>query len=170
MQRRARIKAVANLSSTRRGLTKTKSDKQSDPSNLSHETDTLTQVCSAPENVNIDNKTQSSETSQIDITLAGSSPKHINVANYKAEQIPESTTLHHQIPSKEECTTFKAPLQLPRLENDGPSPSHPLAGKMRRFKVAPRLNSRSFHKPQVSYFVAASLDLNSVFFRFIGNR
>lgn len=159
MQRRARIKAVANLSSSRRSSTKAKSEIHTDTSNVANKPETLSQVCS--EDVQADKEISPSatahKTSEVEVAVANNAPKHENVAEpNKAEQISDNTTLHHQISTKEECTTFKAPLQLPRLENDSSLPPHSLPLKMRRFKVAPRLSSRCFQKPQVSFAISCS--------------
>jgi hypothetical protein len=153
MQRRARIKAVANLSSTRRAATKTKTESRSDPIASSQEPDTLAQIGSTSEDVDLDKTVPLPNPAlQNSPRKAADATRNYKVeieATPKAEQISTNASLPHQVLSKQECNAFKAPLQMPRIENDANLPSHQLPGKIRRFKIAPRLNCRSFHRPKV---------------------
>lgn len=158
MQRRARIKAVANLSASRRTGNKSSSE-------ISKKTEV--------ENDEVEKKEIKEQKKLADSSLPGSSsPRksspsdHLqnNCTNSKSneEKIPETISAQansdkdQKYPKHEQLTvvqsdtaTFKAPLQLPRNESDAPGSSQPVVNK-RRFKIAPCLNaSRNVHKIQV---------------------
>lgn len=153
MMRRSRIKPVANLSTSRRGVNKPTADVQ----NASKEKEIESQEIA----IDLPQKQETSE-------VSGSSPtpdvkpssEVINFTeNPKSSEIVEKLNeKSHERDSAEpenkdgkmrfyfmpqcscpdESGTFKTPLQMPRTETESSGSSSP-GNKFRRFKVAPRL-------------------------------
>ncbi|CRK91144.1 CLUMA_CG004830, isoform A [Clunio marinus] len=154
MQRRARIKAVANLSSTRRATNKNSGSK---------ETESQINESEKERNCKTSNKDEEpftklpfkAENSEVDSNEAA-----INIIEKKVEAIStneiaeernECNTQNNQISchqsSENAFETFKTPLHMP-TESTGPV-SQPV-NKFRRFKLAPLLvPSRTLTKPQI---------------------
>lgn len=128
--RRARIKAVANLSTARRPAAKTTYNE-----NTEKPCDAGNQMIASGENA-------------ADSSLDVAKNVPIDAAENKdPEPDHEISRAHNQNENQQVSpvpTTFKTPLQIPRNDHTGPATSQPSADKSRRFKIAPRLNvSRS---------------------------
>lgn len=167
MQRRARIKAVANLSTSRRPANKNNSEigvkneieKSGAIAEITQEgNDSIDATRSAVPNVNSSVKGEHKD----DVRVATEISSGINKKSLDQDPA-EQAEINHKVPnhsedhtsSHDESATFKTPLQMPRTDNEpaGSSSlsSQPSGKKFRRFKIAPRLNaSRNIFKAQVS--------------------
>lgn len=167
MQRRARIKAVANLSTSRRPANKNNSEigvkneteKSGTIAEITQEgKDSVDATQSSVPNVTSvkgehkdDARVATEISSGINEKSLDQDPAEQAETNYKVPNHSEDHTSSH-----DESATFKTPLQMPRTDNEpaGSSSSlssQPSGNKFRRFKIAPRLNaSRNVFKVQVS--------------------
>lgn len=168
MQRRARIKAVANLSTSRRPANKNNSgigaknetEKSEAIVEITQEgNDSIDTIQSSVPNVassvgaehKDDARVATEISSEINKKSLDQDPAEQAETNHKVPNHSEDHTTSH-----DESATFKTPLQMPRTDNEpaGSSSSlssQPSGNKFRRFKIAPRLNaSRNVFKAQVS--------------------
>lgn len=161
MHRRARIKAVANLSASRRAANKgnsdvsnktkeneseiIKSDIEINPEEQGKSSESLP-VIKPHDNVTHclteNNDVNVTEENEINVTEKCQETSQTEVLPSAIEEVQEikyscesSNALQH------DTATFKTPLQIPRVDDDSSSSSTsvPSAIKHRRFKIAPRL-------------------------------
>lgn len=138
--RRARIKAVANLSARRPAV------KPAESENTEKPCETVSSSIPAEKVVN----------SLLDLKEAVPLVATENIVpnpDQKVVRGPNHDENHQQV-APEQTITFKAPLQMPRNEHSVSSSIPQSSDKFRRFKIAPRLNtSRSvIAKSHVSRF------------------
>lgn len=159
MQRRPRIKAVANLSASRRAANKNNPDSQTKTSNESEKSNEYAKI---EHNTSVIELTATQECEQ-QCDSSQESSKLGSVVNEKLlEPLAQSETelkisqqIETKTPSQDDPSTFKTPPQMPRNEKEptGTSTSHSNANKFRKFKIAPRLTApRNVTKSQVSEF------------------
>lgn len=175
MQRRARIKAVANLSASRRTTAKASSETQ----NKTIENDSeshKSQVNEVEQEVNaqialsvsLSSSVSPSSTDVIQKIDENVSADDLHVKEKKLESTlvkledtkPNvASNIEKQVIAQDESATFKTPQQMHRSESEpsGSATSHSTANKFRRFKMAPRLNtSRNVAKAPVSFHSLSS--------------
>lgn len=113
--RRARIKAVANLSAARRSAAKTNNESTEKACYLDATSSSLNLMANVP------------------MVIAKNDDLKI-AHDLNREHSQEGN--QHSAP-----TTFKTPLQIPRNDHCGSGSSQQNADKSRRFKIAPRFNA-----------------------------
>lgn len=178
MQRRARIKAVANLSTSRRSVNKNSSEIskktseiESDDGEKEIEKRNLNVTSSNPINESQESSSTKSPlytslhkiSSDPSLDVRSSNTAHSATKNEKTSSQAssgeqgskeQSITTELKLPTitQNESVTFKTPMQMSRNENEA-SGSHPIlnVNKSRKFNIAPRLNSsRNVHRIHVS--------------------
>jgi hypothetical protein len=171
MQRRARIKAVVNLSSSRRAAKVNsenvkgekseveESKKKSSEKEIAESTNKLSQSpleSSSADSQSTsatyhDDKNKSSESDAAKLNEKSKQPDPA-VLSRSEDKLSSKNELSNLVP--DEPTTFKTPLQLPRAADNemaGTSSSQSNANKFKRFKMAPRLTApRNVPKVHVS--------------------
>lgn len=169
MLRRARIKAVANLSSVRRGVNKTNSEKQESENSKrdspKNEIESNSRTNADPDNVEVSTskKQQENVTSSTEVKNDDVNNKYVSFDESKKIELNNTITTECSVnfslketenhPKRE---NFKTPVNLTetRQENEVSA-----VVKFRKPKITPRLNiSRSVTKPQVAsvaYFLHA---------------
>lgn len=167
MQRRPRIKAVANLSASRRAAIKSYSDSQSKTSELKNDSEKSLensqpeQECGAEEDlfeattskVEMQSDLLQKKDEQMELEKVAACEKLVELK--MPEQAKTDLKLHYQIDCKSPClenpTTFKAPPQMQRNEKEPAGSSHSNTNKFKKFKIAPRLTAlRNVVKSQAS--------------------
>lgn len=155
--RRARIKAVANLSASRRPVGKVTVDSQKENSedqkkeeNKCSETDHATE--DPPQATESDHTNSNITPVSVETASSGNDAiaKISDAQNYhKVSNQSETATLSER--HTDETATFKTPMQIPKCESESSSSAaNQSARKFKRSKVAPRLNaSRNVPKVQV---------------------
>ena len=156
MQRRARIKAVANLSASRKNTNKSSTE-------ISKKTSEI--EIDDPTKIDLQKRSSDDlpETSQHISLSSNVSPQKINIIQDLGVEVSNESEAHETfretissqqnmekdqpVSLKNENATFKAPLKMPRNESETSGSN---VNKNRRLKVAPRLNAlRNVVKVQV---------------------
>lgn len=168
MQRRARIKAIANLSASRRTASKNSTEISKKTSEIeSDDSGTKDEEIKVPGSHTHEDLSGSSSSSKLSPSQICATPTiDEKISTQQIEQSEKDQKLSPNQQStflQNEAATFKTPLQIPRNESEASGSSHPVsnATKIRRLKIAPRLNaSRSALKIRVSfhskYFMSGS--------------
>lgn len=159
MQRRPRIKPVANLSASRRSANKSNSDSQSKTSQVKGDSENSAEISKVQTN---------DESGKIPLVASSSESEQVPESSHRTPEIdklksvvelnekplepksPQTKSdpeLHNQLEPKNASVdvplTFKTPSQLHRNEKDtaGCSTSNSTAKPFRKFKITPRLTA-----------------------------